>query len=472
MEECAKDVRFFVNVFGWTYDPRLVDAHLPFILYPFQDDHLIQMVRCVEDEKDMFYDKSRDMGASWLAVAFQSWGFLFKEWGILYGSYKEAYVDKKGDMDSNFERIRYFISRLPSWMKPSDIVDKHMNISSKKLGCSIAGDAGENFGTGGRRKVILGDEFSYWQFDKNAFRKTADVTNCRIFWGTPNGRFNVFGKVMTGDAQYKNLDLIKKTLHWKLHPKKTQEWYDNEKKRRTPLDMAREIDLSYDDSVEGAVYKSFNDSVNFGSYTFDQNLFLYTTWDFGRDMTAIIWKQKDFRTGAVYTIDAFQKENTDIKFFAAFITGKPTPGCSYTQAELEKIEEHAKWTHKYAEHFGDPYNGNNRNVISTNTIVKELDRYGVHVTLTRGSTVPERINMVELAMIRQFVNSDLTEYIQAMTQSRYPQSRENSQSTTERLLPVHDAYSHFRTAEEYWADNEPEHGGGMSDMDAAKKFNS
>jgi len=472
MEDCGNDLVYFVNMFGWTYDPRMLQPHLPFTTYPFQDTHLRDMIDAIDSEEDFIFDKSRDMGASWLVVAIMVWGFLFKGWGQLYGSYKESYVDKKGDMDSHFERIAYFMERLPAWMKPADLIDKHLTISSDELGCSITGDVGENFGTGGRQKVVFCDEFSYWTHDRNAFRKTADVTNCRIFFGTPNGRFNVFGKIMTNDKDYKHLGIRKKSLHWKEHPLKDEVWYEKQKLKRTPLDMAREIDLSYDNSVEGAVYKSFQQTVQFGTYEFNPNLYTYTTWDFGRDMVAIIWKQKDFDTGAVYTIASFQKEDTDIKWFAALVNGEPTQGCVYSPEEYEFIKRSRTWRYRYAGHFGDPYNGKSRNVISTNTIKKELAKYGIHLQLKLGTTVAERIRLVELALGRQYVDSDQTEYIQAMSQSRYPKYREQGQRTTEMLLPIHDAYSHFRTAEEYWADNEPEAFKPNSDMKAAEKFNS
>lgn len=65
-------------------------------------------------------------------------------------------------------------------MKPDDIISKHKSISSKNLWAEIWGDVGENFGTGWRRKAIFMDEFPLWRDDEKAFRKTKDVTNCRI----------------------------------------------------------------------------------------------------------------------------------------------------------------------------------------------------------------------------------------------------------------------------------------------------
>ena len=67
----------------------------------------------------------------------------------------------------------------------------------------------------------------------------------------------------------------------------------------------------------------------------------------------------------------------------------------------------------------------------------------------------ERIRKASLAFRRTFVNDELSELIQAITQAKYPQLSERSQATTERTKPIHDATSHFRTSMEYFYDNEP-----------------
>ena len=89
-------------------------------------------------------------------------------------------------MDSHFERIRYINDNLPIWMRPNDIQSYFQTIHSKVCGAEIAGDAGENFGTGGRRKLIFMDEFALWTNAETAYRKTRDISRCRIINGTPN----------------------------------------------------------------------------------------------------------------------------------------------------------------------------------------------------------------------------------------------------------------------------------------------
>lgn len=153
------------------------------------------------------------------------------------------------------------LQRLPSWLKPIDLEDKYMSLSSNTIGSSINGDAGQYFGTGGRRKVVWMDEFSMRQFDNMAFRKTKDLTNCRCFGGTPHGRFNVYGKIMTNHKDYSHLSIEKFRLHRSSHPKKDQAWYEEQKKKRTKIEIAQELDISYDDSVTGAVYPDYRQLV-------------------------------------------------------------------------------------------------------------------------------------------------------------------------------------------------------------------
>lgn len=484
IEKCRRDIIFFIDTFCWTYNPRLSKAHLPFVTYDFQEETILKIIDDIEKGRDVWIEKSRDMGASWMLVVIVVWGMLFKGWSSLYGSYKENYVDEKGNMDSFFERVRYVLDKLPQWMKPNDIIPKYMGVSSKQLGCEIAGDSGENFGTGGRRKFVIMDEFALWQFDEKAFRKTKDVTNCRIFLGTPEGEFNVYGKMMTGHKDYSHIDFDKITLHWTLHPEKsnglkridtgesldseegfklwklgvavTSDWYESEKSKRTELDVAKELDINYIGSVTGAVYPRFTEDARIGKYEFNPNLKLYTSWDYGLDMNAVIWFQKDFKTNAIYIIDAFQKPNEEIRSFAGYVKGSPIAGYIYTDKELELIKKHEAWTFAYVSHFGDPYNAHNRSTINKqSTIATELKREGIYLTTKEGTTVEERIRKTTIAMKRMFINEDLTEFIQSITQSRYPQTRENSQNTRPKVLPIHNQCSHFRTALEYAIDNEP-----------------
>jgi len=458
--KCVKDPLFYINTFAFTFNPRVLPYHFPFVTYPYQDRYIQTIVDCIEKGRDNITEKSRDMGYSWMNVTLQMWGFIFKGWSSLYGSYKETYVDKQGDMDSHFERLRYVVERMPNWMMPEDIILKYMSISSKHLGTEISGDSGQNFGTGGRRKFVIMDEFALWQFADKAFRKTRDISSCRIIGGTPEGRFNLYGKIMTDHKEYSHLSIEKIRLHWKDHPLKTQEWYEKEKQSRTKLDIAKELEISYEDSVTGAVYPGFTRAATFGEYKYNPKYPLYTSWDFGRDMTSIGWFQHNLDTDMYEIIDAFQKSKDDdpkieIEFFRAFVTGEIEQGYNYNDEELNLIEKHKLWRHRYIRHFGDPYNAHSKTINAKKSVAEKLQDKGIHIFTNRQATVEDRINTTTLMFKKLCVNETLTEFIYAITQARYPETKEGNQGTAEKTKPVHDVTSHFRTMLEYFCDNAP-----------------
>lgn len=465
---CTNDIVFFCDGFCYTLDDRkdsFYEKHVPFLLYPFQEEFLKNIVNNISNSNDAIVHKSRDMGLSWMMVVLCVWCFLFKGYSSLYGAYKEEYVDKRGSTDSFFGRVRYVLDRLPPWMKPQDIRMSDKICFSDSLSCEIRGDVGKNFGVGSRKKLVIMDEFALWEYDQTAFLQTRDIvapSGTRIIISTPRGKSNVYGRIFTGHKDFKDIQINKYSLLWHIHPNKTKEWYEEEKKRRTKVELAQEVDASFDASFYGAVYPEFTKVSFFGNYQYDPSLPLYTSWDFGRDMTAIIWVQHDFKNDVFYLIDAFQKSQEDyvngtltIDFFTAFITGNEKHGFRYTNEEREMIERHNVWVNNYAEHFGDPYNSDSKQIQTTSSIADVLRNYGIHIKTNRNSTLEERIRKTSLFFPKLFVNENLYSFIQSIEQSQYPQKRENSQSTTENTKPIHNIFSHYRTCLEYFVDNAP-----------------
>src|SRR5271157_3810228 len=102
-EACSKDPLFFINGFGWTFDPRCQPfPKLPLILYPFQEEAFIELVRAINSH-DLLIEKSRDMGASWICIAAIEWCWLYKALqSFLFVSRVEDYVDKPGNPKALF----------------------------------------------------------------------------------------------------------------------------------------------------------------------------------------------------------------------------------------------------------------------------------------------------------------------------------------------------------------------------------
>jgi len=280
-----EDPLFAFNAFFFTYDPRQHEQHQqPFCTYPFQDDTILTLCDHIQRGKDLLIEKSRDMGASWMVLGVFVWFWLNPIGGgdFLLGSRIQDYVDEKGNMRTLMEKCRYIINKLPKWLKPkgykSSLHDNFMKLRNPETNASITGESNNpNFSTGGRYKAILLDEFAKWEHtDRSAWSDAGDASPCRIPISTPFGAGGQYYDLVT-DGTKKKL-----VLHWSLHPKKGEgaycvwpkppwvdksvrvdsttwwpdpsrtigsvlrsTWYDEEFIRRTPLEVAQNLDIDY-----------------------------------------------------------------------------------------------------------------------------------------------------------------------------------------------------------------------------------
>ena len=283
---CAKDIVFWIENFCWAKDPRKKPEDVTqFILYDaYQIEFIKSLIAHIEGKKDLLIEKSRDMGASWMVLFVLQHRWLFRD-GSDYkvGSWKEPYVDRAGDMDTLFEKLRFNLQRQPKFLMPNKFVwgthSTYMKLVNPDNGNTIVGEAmTSNFGSGGRREAVLFDEFSKVDrgVDSAAWNATADVTPCRIVVATPVGSENKYATLAQGTSAEK-IDKI--TLHWSLHPDKAEgvyyfsngekipidcsvnrktafelwqrgievrsPWYDVECERRTKQNIAQELDINY-----------------------------------------------------------------------------------------------------------------------------------------------------------------------------------------------------------------------------------
>lgn len=151
-----------------TYDPRKSPTNnnpalrgekwMPFVFFERQLDVIQFFEDCSHDQESGLVEKCRDFGLTWLACAYSVWRWLFiKNDAIGWGSRKESLVDKPGDPDSIFEKIRLMMKRMPKiWMPAGFSWGRHstfMKLLNPENGAIIAGEAGDNIGRGGRRSA-------------------------------------------------------------------------------------------------------------------------------------------------------------------------------------------------------------------------------------------------------------------------------------------------------------------------------
>lgn len=229
------DILFYLNTFVWTYDPREKPFHkLPFVTWEYQDDAIKELVRAMGVE-DVFIDKSRDMGASWLCLAVLEWYWHFRPLqSFLVISRTEDYVDKSGNPKSLFWKLDFIHRNQPKWLLPVGFDrEKHRNknhLLNPETRSVIDGESTtEDIARGDRRTAIMLDEFAAIKDGFGVLGATRDATNCRIFNSTPKGVGNAHHSMLTTCSR-------RIRLHWSEHPIKGRGLYTTENNELKKLD--------------------------------------------------------------------------------------------------------------------------------------------------------------------------------------------------------------------------------------------
>lgn len=271
----------FITDWCVTYDPRnagsSVPTTMPFIPFDRQAEFVVFLHELVKAQSNGLVEKARDMGATWLSCAFSVWLWLF--WpgaSIGWGSRKQELVDRLGDADSIFEKMRQIIRLLPEFFKPEGFNEKDhmpfMRLLNPENGATITGEVGDNIGRGGRKLMYFKDESAHYARPELIEAALGDTTRVQVDISSVNGLGNVFhrkreaGKewpgAQRGAAGWTGAPALRGTtnvfvMDWRDHPAKTQAWYDE--RRRDYIDkglshiFSQEVDRDYSASVEGVI---------------------------------------------------------------------------------------------------------------------------------------------------------------------------------------------------------------------------
>jgi phage terminase large subunit len=246
----------FISDWGMTFDPRNVEiglpAIVPFVLFKRQLQFIEWLHERWKGREDGLCEKSRDMGVSWLCVAFAHWMWQFHPSTVVgFGSRKEEYVDKLGDPKSLFWKQREYIKLLPKEFQPVGYDEKihapSMRIVNPETGSAIVGEAGDNIGRGNRTSIYFKDESAFYEHAESIDAALSQTSNCKIDVSTPNGSGNPFYRKRHG-GRVKVF-----VFDWKDDPRKGKDWYQKQVEQADdPVIIAQEVDRDYTASVSNA----------------------------------------------------------------------------------------------------------------------------------------------------------------------------------------------------------------------------
>ena len=271
----------FITDWCVTYDPRnagsTTPTTMPFIPFERQAEFVVFLYGLVTAQQNGLVEKARDMGATWLCSAFSVWLWLF--WpgaSVGWGSRKEALVDKLGDPDSIFEKIRQIIRLLPPFFMPEGLNPKEhltfMRCVNPENGATITGESGDNIGRGGRKLIYFKDESAHYARPELIEAALGDTTRVQVDISSVNGLGNVFHRKREAGIEWPGARRVSgewvgapiplgKTsvfiMDWRDHPAKTVEWYEARRKdwadKGLSHKFSQEVDRDYASSVEGVI---------------------------------------------------------------------------------------------------------------------------------------------------------------------------------------------------------------------------
>jgi len=283
-EACRLSPLWFISHFAWTYVVKEVDPdtgktmptkrpHRPFIPWACQVRAINETIDAIDKGEDCLWDKSREMGASWILGAYlPAARFLFVDDSqILVTSRMADLVDKRDDPDSIFWKLDYTLNRLPAWLLPCEKSDllpggecrRYMIATNPRNGSTITGQATtEHIGRAGRRTFVLLDEMAAMERQAELWRSAADTTASRIANSTPLGPGTEFSRLRDQGVELGSPRVVK--LTYDEHPEKGANkewrvdtdgaitgyagrgywwspWFEQERKRRDKVDIAQNI---------------------------------------------------------------------------------------------------------------------------------------------------------------------------------------------------------------------------------------
>lgn len=233
---CRDDITFWIDTFCWQVNPLIPGAEPgPFILYDFQREALAKTMAWLSKRRDVIWEKSRDLGATWLALLMQVHQALFFDYQkFLDISHTEKAVDNRDDPDCLYWKVRFVLSKLPDWMSRGAGGRTMMITFPATKGAMTGAATTERSGVGGRARWVFLDEFAKQKDDYAILGQTAD-TGPRHFVSTHYGVGTAWHSLTQRE------DIKRVVMHWSEHPRKNKGLY-----RSKPDGTYEILDKSFD----------------------------------------------------------------------------------------------------------------------------------------------------------------------------------------------------------------------------------
>lgn len=216
--KCSRDATYFVRCYAHLYDATR-QAWLPFDLWPAQEEALQRMM----DERLLVVLKARQLGLSWLCLAYALWVLLYQAPAtVLLFSLREA------EAVELLVRVQEMHDRLPTWMQAQRVVNRATRLwrlSNGSRGLAFSTTAGRAY-TGTLAIVDEADYVPELGRFLNGVKPTIDAGGKLFLVSTADKRRplsvfkNLFRAAEQGTGDYRAL-----FLPWWARPERDAAWY-------------------------------------------------------------------------------------------------------------------------------------------------------------------------------------------------------------------------------------------------------
>lgn len=472
LTRCRNSPYYFLTTYAITLDGDETDVTKKFKPFP-KYRYIKDICDAFLKDKPLFIEKSRQMTVSWTVMGLYVWSCHFRDGfqGAIV-SRKEDLVDDK-TVNSLLGKANFIWDRLPDWIKKKHVYSK-LHIRCPATQSEIVGESSNPY-------CLRGGNFSKALMDEAAFiPDNEDVGSsigmaCKtgmIVVSTPNyrerggkkaplGMFKRLHKTKAEDCGYQKL-----RLHWTSNPRYAKDAYkDPEGNVRSPwydamceklqLDwlIAQELNISFVDSVVGAVYPQFSRERHVSlDAAFDpdrpQNL---TFWDFGiHDLTVILWAQRDHKQ-RIFIFDEYMRNNEEYDHFHDIYIQERQQLELQAQRIRTQRGEAPFWDSSRFYNVGDPSGGNQRESDGKNWM-KRLAKLRPPIYFEKIKKLDVDVGVGAMIKLLQkdriIIHPKCTQLIEAFESYRY---RTTPEGDVISMTPHHDKHSHPMDAMRYGA---------------------
>jgi len=198
----------FIDSWGMTSNPKLANAgravSIPFRLWPKQRELIAWMWRHYRESTPAVCGKAREVGCSWLAMAFSaSLCALFDNVVVGVVASTEDKLDSTDDPSPTLPKAREFLRHLPVEFRggydDTQNTSTYLKIRFPETKSMIRGWTGKTAGRGGRAAMVIVDEAAFFEQPQALDAALSAVSECRLDFSSANGTANpFFEKVSSG----------------------------------------------------------------------------------------------------------------------------------------------------------------------------------------------------------------------------------------------------------------------------------